>query len=226
MKNFFQRKTDAAELDRPRDDEWQFGVEHNGEKLGAGLLVHLLGDLLLLLLLLVALLPPLAPALLPHLLLILLYILPKEKEVHSDNCVISSLSKNIYFYIPLKNHFARENIVVWPVSSHHLVDNVVFATLPFFRDSRHLRDVSSCFTPRKEISSYQMRSPSVLHGSLIWYDLYVSRWWRNRMVNDPKTTNWMNWAKQKRSQWLRQRSLINQPQTSSHIISWRRRNFS
>ena len=110
MRNLFQRKTDAAELDRPRDDEWQFGVEHNGEKLWAGLLVHLLGDLLLLLLLLVALLSPLAPALLPHLLLILLYILPKEKEVHSDNCVISTLSKNIYFYIPLKNHFARENI--------------------------------------------------------------------------------------------------------------------
>ena len=170
IQNFFQRKTDAAELDRPRDDEWQFGVEHNGEKLGAGLLVHLLGDLLLLLLLLVALLPPLAAALLPHLLLILLYILPKEKEVHSDNCVISSLSMNIYFYIPLRNHFARENIVVWHVSSHHLVDNVVFATLPFFRDSRHLRDVSSCFTPRKESSSYQMTSPSVLHGSLsmIW----------------------------------------------------------
>ena len=134
MQNFFQRKTDAAELDRPRDNEWQFGVEHNWEKLGAGLLVHLVGDLLLLLLLLVALLPPLAPALLPHLLLILLYILPKEKEVHSDNCVISSLSKNIYFYIPLKDHFARENIFLWHVSSHHLVDNVVFATLPFFRD--------------------------------------------------------------------------------------------
>ena len=202
MKNLFQRKTDAAELDRPRDDERQFGVEHNWEKLGAGLLVHLVGDLLLLLLLLVALLPPLAPALLPHLLLILLHILPKEKEVHSDNCVISSLSKNIYFYIPLKNQFGKDNIFLWHVSSHHLVDNVVFATLPFFRDR--------AAPPWREFVLHSEKRKPFLSDDIPfrfctvpcqWYDvnLSVSRWWRNRMVNDPKTTNWMNWAKHKRS---------------------------
>ena len=50
-------------------------------------------------------------------------------------CIVTTVWYPLYPRIYIFTfHFAKDNIFLWHVSSHHLVDNVVFATLLFFRD--------------------------------------------------------------------------------------------